>query len=247
MMNKFIYLFLFVFFSCTKHVSKEAGVCISFDDRSISEWYSLRTLFEKYHVKATFFITQPDSLSQEDIIHLKELELDGHEIAFHGNFHFMSEEYIKKHSYYEYWQNEIVSGMKKMKQLGFTCKTFAYPYGSKYWFTDFLLLRKFEKTRGICPLLKNQNIRDIDSYYFFDNDQTLSALSFDQENNVSIEKIEQGLSFAKDSNAVFLLYGHIPSKDSLPKGYSFSILKFEKILKKAQELELKFYTFKELN
>lgn len=247
-MKNFYYFIIILFFSCKNEVGKrQAGVCISFDDRSVKEWKLLIPLFDKYQVKTTFFITHPDSLSQEDILNLKELETDGHEIAFHGNHHFMAENYIKENSYREYWQFEVVNGLDKMKKLGFNCQTFAYPYGAKYWFTDFLLLRKFSKTRGVCPLSKDQKISEIEAYYQFDHDPTLSALSFDEENHISFEKLAEGMDYAKNSQSVLLLYGHIPSQEISPKGYSFSVLKFEKMLQKAHDLDLKFYTFKDLN
>jgi len=45
-----------------------------------------------------------------------------------------------------------------MKKHGFDPKSFAYPYGAKYWFTDMMLLKKFKILRGVETI---NNERDL--------------------------------------------------------------------------------------
>jgi len=48
------------------------GVAITFDDRSIDDWYAIKNLLSDpfYHAKATFFVTRFDTLDEDDILHL---------------------------------------------------------------------------------------------------------------------------------------------------------------------------------
>jgi ribosomal protein L19 len=80
-------------FLCNNNDERYSGICLSFDDRSINEWFELRELLNGNEVRATFFITQADSLNSLEIHKLKVLQNDGHEIGFHGNMHVLSEYY----------------------------------------------------------------------------------------------------------------------------------------------------------
>ena len=96
--------------SCTQE-KLSPGICLSFDDRSINEWFELRDIFLENDVRATFFITQLDSISKSEIAKLKVLEAEGHEIGFHGVHHVLSEHYIKENSYADYLNYEMNPGL----------------------------------------------------------------------------------------------------------------------------------------
>ena len=89
---------------------------------------------------------------------LRQLENEGHEIGSHGALHVLSENYIRENSYDEYIKNEIDANIFAMKKHGFDPKSFAYPYGAKYWFTDMMLLKKFKILRGVETI---NNERDL--------------------------------------------------------------------------------------
>ncbi len=228
-------------------MKRHAGVSLSFDDRSVNEWFELRGLFRENNVRATFFITQPDSLDSIEIYKLKELQNDGHEIGFHGTMHVLSEYYIKENSYTDYLDNEISKGMKTMDSLGFKCVSFAYPYGAKYWFTDFLLLRKFEFLRGVSPVNKEKNISKMDEiYYSFDGSKILSALGFDINSGITKSMIDVAIERSIASQEVLLLYAHAPDTDEQDNGYSFNIELLKYIIQKAKENDIGFYPMCEL-
>src|SRR5690554_3168159 len=126
---------LIIILLCSGCKSKErfSGIWLSLDDRSVHEWFELRGILNKHNAKATFFVTQPNSLTHEEVELLRILKNDGNEIGFHGNKHLLSENYIKKHGYRAYWKNEILAGLETMDSFGFKCSSFAYPYGAKYW------------------------------------------------------------------------------------------------------------------
>lgn len=241
---------LFCISSCKFCVScnKFPGIALSFDDRYIDEWFQLRKLFNSFEVKVTFFITQPDSLNDQEISKLQILEMDGHEIGFHGAMHVLSESYIKEHSYSEYLDKEIIQGIKTMKSLGFDCKSFAYPYGAKYWFTDFILLRKFEFLRSVAPLNKEKDLTKIDEiFYSFNNQRTFSAIGIDMNSGVNTSMIDKALKRAKDNREVLMLYAHKPlTSDEDIGGYSFKIDSLYRLFTIAKENRIKFVTMKEL-
>src|SRR5688572_11158013 len=130
-MNKIIFLlFALPIFSCQQSEIKRSGICLSFDDRTVKEWYKMNDLLKKYNSRVTFFITQFDSLDSAEIMMLRQLENEGHEIGSHGALHVISENYIKENSYSEYIKNEIDANSLAMKKNGFVPKSFSYPYGA---------------------------------------------------------------------------------------------------------------------
>lgn len=204
------------------------GLCLSFDDRYVKEWYSLRPLFDKYQAKVTFFITQPDSLTDEEVKMLRELERDGHEIGFHGTMHVYSENYIRENSYEAYYKNEIDTGVDSLRTKGFNPVSFAYPYGSKYWFTDSGLLKRF-------TILRSVSVDIDDAYYNFDNDRSVSAIGIDQGSGMTRDLVTTAIKRASEERSALLLYGHVPETEFL-----------EFILKTSQEHSLNFYRFDQL-
>ncbi len=179
---------------------------------------------------------------------MKEFENKGNEIGSHGNLHVNAEFFIKKHSYSKYLEDEIEQSVKKMKQHGFNPQCFAYPYGAKYWFTDILLSRYFEITRGVADLRGIDDISTI-SDIFYDrskNSSSINALNIDKISNPKKEEFINGMNKAVETNTIFMLFGHYPSNSSDDNPYSFEIETLEYILENAKNLDLKFYTVSEL-
>ena len=250
---KLLLLFLFTIaltFSCQQE-KNQAGICLSFDDRTIKEWFALRDLFNQYEVKATFFISQFDSLAPDEIEMLHQFEKDGHEIASHGALHIQAEKYIKENSYKKYMALEIKPSIESMKKQGFNPVSFAYPYGSKYWFTDFMLLHKFKSTRGVASYhtvkdLKNKDLASVDEIYFdFDGERKLSSFEIDRKLQLTQEIMLSGLNRAEKRGEVIMLFAHVPSTD-INNPYSFDVDFLKFILEEAKKRNMKFYRFKDL-
>ena len=238
-------IFFLIYFSCQnpKNPTKQAGICLSFDDKSVNEWYELLPLFKKYNATATFFVTQPQELNDEEIQKLQQLEKAGFEIGFHGYHHKSAEHYIRKHSYKEYMETEIYPGIQFMDSIGVNCRSFAYPYGAQYWFTDYLLLRHFDAVRDVSPLNKEKDLTNIDAIFNdFRGDKSLSAIGIDNKTGLTISMINQAFDRAKKNREAVLLYGHIPTDEDRVKGYYFQKKFLEEILKSAQNKNLVFYT-----
>ena len=78
---RYFFLIFFIYSACSPQPNEQkAGICISFDDRYIAEWKEVIQLLKKHNAKATFFITQFDSLDQGEIALLKEFENNNEKI-----------------------------------------------------------------------------------------------------------------------------------------------------------------------
>jgi peptidoglycan/xylan/chitin deacetylase (PgdA/CDA1 family) len=240
-------LFVLTLISCKPKEVRQPGICISFDDRSIEEWYNLKGLLKKYNSRVTFFVTQFNSLDSTEIEMLRELENEGHEVGSHGALHVLSEYYIKEHSYNEYIENEIEASISAMRKSGFKPRAFSYPYGAKYWFTDMILLRKFEVLRGVEPINNEKDLTLIDDiYYSYDGDRTLSSIGIDKNNGLTREMLSKAINRALNNKEVLMLYGHSPITESDSEGYNFDLNELEYILNEAQKLNLKFIRYQDL-
>jgi peptidoglycan/xylan/chitin deacetylase (PgdA/CDA1 family) len=240
-------ILLFILVSaCTSRRERTPGICLSFDDHSVREWYDLMPLFRKYNAKVTFFISHFDSLSDAEIGMLKEMQDEGHEIGSHGALHVVSENYIHTHGYKAWLKNEIDGNTNAMRAKGFDPVSFAYPYGAKYWFTDLLLLDRFKILRGVSAL-QNHSITKTDEIYFaFDHDETVSALGIDK-GTLQEGDITDGIEKAISENKVLLLMGHKPDVNfKRTDSYSFDPALLEFILKEATEHHLTFYRVTDL-
>ena len=255
--NILVLFFLILFSACeSKKTVYQGGIALSFDDRFVKEWTQLRPLLKKYNVKATFYITQPDSLSDEEVFMLHELRKDGHEIGCHGAMHTRSIPYIWEYSLDEYMENEIFHCLKTMKKQGFSPTTFAHPGGSQMWYSDRELLKYFTllrdvsmKNRNFWGYLYTQQIDDMDEiYYQHDNTQKVNALLMDVGTNLSIDDVKKGLKRAKQEGSVMMMFGHKPLNGNTLKAneYGFDIHFLEQILTESAKLELKFYRMDEL-
>lgn len=253
-----LYLVFLVLFSACESKKKiyQTGVALSFDDRFVKEWSLLRPLLKKYNVKATFYITQPDSLSDEEVILLHELRKDGHEIGCHGAMHVRSIPYIWENSLDGYMENEIFHALKTMKTQGFSPTTFAHPGGSQMWYSDRELLKYFNFLRDVS--LKNRDlygyeftrkVEDMDEiYYQHDKTQKVNALLIDVSDKLTIEDIRKGINRAVDEGSIMMIFGHKPLNGNTQNTseYGFDVHFLEQILAESAKLRLRYYRMDEL-
>lgn len=256
--NLYFVILIFLFFACKQRSTvQQAGIAISFDDRFIKEWIQIRPLLKKYNAKCTFYITQPDSLSHEEVRWLHLLENEGHEIGCHGALHVRSMYYIWDFSLDEYMKNEIFPALKTMKKQGFSPKTFAHPGGSQMWYSDRELLKHFTllrdvsmKTRTLWDYDYTHEIEDIDEiFHQHDGTQKVNALLIDTSAKLTIEDIKKGLKRASEEGSVMMMFGHKPLTKPTYKAdeYGFDIKFLEQILEESAKLNLKTYTMQELS
>ena len=248
-----------LFVGCAKSgkESDKSGIAISFDDHFINEWYALRPLFQKYNAKVTFFITCGDSLTQDEVLKLKQLETDGHEIGFHGTVHGKSTELIDAFGPAKYKEIELVKGLKYMSDAGFHPTSYAHPGGNHNKQVDSVLFANgFEVLRDVA--ISRRVLYGIPVYtlapkfmnwifYPFDKTKSVDALLIDQDSGVTAQEIRDAIEKAKNTHTALMVFGHEPLYNKPVNGeYGFNVSFLEIILKEAKRQDLKFYTMTEL-
>ena len=245
--------------SCQKKPanSEKAGIAISFDDHFINDWYALRPLFQKYDAKVTFFLTCPDTFTPDEIIKIKQLQKDGHEIGFHGTIHGNATEMLKSQGAQKYIEIELEPGLKNLEQIGIKPTSYAHPGGNHTGQADSILLANgFKILRDVAQA--ERKLFGIPIYHFaprimswiyypFNKEQVVDALMIDEGTNISENEIKEAIKKAKDTNTTLMLFGHQPLYEKPKNGqYGFSVAFLETILKEAKAQNLKFCTMSEL-
>ena len=242
--------------SCQNATQQAAGIALSFDDRYITQWDSLRPLLRKYNAKVTFYVTQFDSLTPPQIAVLKQLKQEGHEIGAHGAAHHRIIDFaLAGGSLEDYFKQEVEAEIKSMQKAGFNPTSFAHVGGQQTWWTDRILLRRYFKIlrdvttpkRQIGFLYWYRPVFALDeAFYEFDYCQTVNAIIIDNYTKTTDNEIFDGLIRARDTQSVFLMMGHKPLFTAQNESYGFLVTRLEDILKQSQRLGLKTYTMSEL-
>jgi peptidoglycan/xylan/chitin deacetylase (PgdA/CDA1 family) len=233
-----------------------AGIALSFDDRYLNEWTQLRPLLKKYNAHVTFYVTQFDSLTPQEVALLHQLQRDGHEIGAHGTAHIRVLDWLRGGgSLDDFFQYEIEAELISMRKAGFRPVTFAHVGGQQTWWTDRRLLRDYFKLlrdvsmteRKLSFLTLRQPVFGMEEiYYHFDGDPTVHSLLIDQYTNITDTQLKDGLIRAKNTQSVLMLLGHRPLFTPSDEPYAFSVERLERLLAEAQRMGLKTYTMSEL-
>ena len=209
-------------------------------------WYSMRDTFLKYGVKATFFVTYFNTLTAEEINQLKTLESDGHEIGSHT----FSHKGVGKHYHYDhdkindYIAEQIVPSLNGLRDAGFNPVSFAYPYGQRDEAYDNAVRAYFPYLRDTASDA-NRPLSLLDEI-FNKKGKHYTILSSDGIDHVypdnNIEEIRDAFIKARENGEIISLFTH--DIDPITEG-ALSPEKLTKVIMTAQEVGLKFYTFKE--
>ncbi|MDA8156619.1 MAG: polysaccharide deacetylase family protein [Actinomycetota bacterium] len=227
-----------------KRIPRAAGLSISFDDAYVDEWFSIRPVFDRYKVKATFFVSNFDLLTDDKIEKLKILRSDGHEIAFHGLRHLNANKFAAENSVSEYLAAEILPGIKTMVSRGFAPITFSYPYGCRSARLDWALLQYFSHVRGVANANNGKNLCDQKSIFYKSSSGLLFGAGIDNIYKTSIQAVQDALKKAAAQNSVLLLFAHRTSSEE--GNYCTPAAKLDAIFKSVSEMDLKFYRIKDL-
>lgn len=233
-------------FNVFKPQEHKAGFSLTFDDYGVNSWYSMRDTYLKYNVKATFFVSHFHTLSTEEINKLKTLENDGHEIGCHTFDH----EGIGRDYNYdsnrinEYLNKQIIPALNNMKNEGFNPVSLAYPYGERNNEYDNAVKAYFPYLRTTASD-DNRKLFQLEEI-FHKKGKPYSILAgdgIDNHYNNDIDEIREAFIKARENGEIITLYGHRVEDDN--SSYAISPQKLKDIIKTAQEVGLKFYTFKE--
>lgn len=244
---------MFCLSSCNKKIEQEivmpfesniqAGVAITFDDNYVDQWYDVNTVLKPYHWKATFFVCEIEKLNSEQLNKLKELKKEGNEIGGHGWIHLKAAPFEKQHGEMGYLDKEIFPMLKTMNKASLPVHSFAYPYGSRDFTTDTILLHEFNIIRGTT--YGNEPPSE-QRCYFDDNSRVLFGLGIDNNYaQFSIPYFISLLDYAKKNNKVVVFYAHKPVLKAKAK-YETEYNTLIAICKYVKEHDMKFYTVSEL-
>jgi peptidoglycan/xylan/chitin deacetylase (PgdA/CDA1 family) len=123
------------------------GLAFSFDDHDIVGWHPLIPLFARYGARVTFNISSFHTLSEDELVMLKDLQDAGHAIEYHSTNHEDAAALIADLGPEGYDETDIEPDLALMRAAGYDPKAFAYPFGSRSKASDELLL-------GIFPVLR---------------------------------------------------------------------------------------------
>jgi len=138
------------------------GVILSFDDgENIGLWCNAVSLFDDLQIKATFYVSCMNSLTEMQWAMLRNLQRRGHVIGHHGVNHRRAGEVtkerdpnnkrLKNEPIFKTWQQflaaDIDPGLKAMAVHGLSCKHYSYPYGNCNEESHKVLLQKFKTLR----------------------------------------------------------------------------------------------------
>ena len=218
-----------------------SGIALTFDDNYVNSWYAARDILLPYSAHATFFVSQYEDLEEYQIIYLKELQKDGHEIAFHGLDHTDAAEYLETHTIPQYLDYEIIPGINDMQADGFNPVDFSYPYGSG---ADNIELRVALQQYFI-------HLRDINHgsvyYEYGSNTPVINAQGIDDTTyGQSLDDLYNYISTAKENDEIVIFYGH-KLVSSNPGEYETSYDRLDKILKYVSDNNLKTFTISEIH
>ena len=226
--------------SCTEQ-KKEAGIAFTFDDHSVDEWYSQRSLFQKYNIHATFFISKPHLLDSTQIEQLKILAADGHEIACHGYQHKNALNYQPK----DYLNEEIKPALQKMREIGFEPTAFAYPFGTSTAELDSMLLSYFKTIRKATYNISDTTIDQyVEIYANSKNYRIVNAMGIDNNYAISPENFESGIKRALKNKETLVVYAHIINSSN--EEYTIHPEYLEKLFLICQKHHIKSKTMSEL-
>lgn len=237
------YFFLKPAYTYTK--PRQAAFVLSFDDQNVADWYAARGLFRKYNVKATFFITFPDSLNPVQVRMLHKLAADGHEIASHGYKHVNAISYTKKHGTAAYTRDEIIPAIKAMQEKGFPPATFAYPYGANNRLIDLELKKYFYLLRGDSWEVKGKGIDELNRiFHTYEGARIVNGLGIDHGSGITVEELGEGFARAARNKEAIVIYAHAINNSA--SEYSISPARLEAIFKAARAHKLVSFSFRDL-
>jgi peptidoglycan/xylan/chitin deacetylase (PgdA/CDA1 family) len=101
-------------------------ILLTFDDCRPAEWAGIIPDMKRLAIRATFYVSNQESITADGWAQLHELQDAGHSIQFHGFRHLNAS---KATDFEAYIQVEIVPGIEAMYRHGFDPTHFAYPYG----------------------------------------------------------------------------------------------------------------------
>lgn len=216
------------------------GIALTFDDYTVNDWYKCLPLFDSFGVRATYYISNYNKLSREEISKLKIIQQHGHEIAFHTTNHCNLVKYLNNTSMSKLVQNEIVAGLKKMNADQFYPTTFAYPYGQHNQALDNELLKYFKSVRAL-----NGTNNYTKSMAIAGNNKILYGLGIDVSSKRPLDVLLKLVHNAYENNVCLVFVSH--HVDQPQTNLQTPLQNLRAIIREASSLGMNFYTISEIS
>lgn len=224
--------------------TRHGSIVLTFDDDNIADWYGARDLFNKYDIKATFFIVRPHKLDSIQIRQLHALQEDGHEIGCHTLNHRNAVIYCDTSSIQNYIEHEVIPAKQILEQYGFETRSFAYPNGQSTPGIDTALLKYFQILRKATYNIEDTTISLIDRTYSDGSSRIIDAMGIDVVYKITLENLETGFKRIAESGESLIVHAH-EINDS---GGNYTISKeyLEEVFRLCRKYHIKSITCSEL-
>ncbi|MDR2953077.1 MAG: polysaccharide deacetylase family protein [Treponema sp.] len=218
----------------------DSALLLSFDDDYWRSWLDLINIFDKYGAKVTFFVQgslDPNFKTASSIRNFcHEAVSRGHDLGYHSVNHLnLNNVSIRV------FNREVIRGAGTFSSAGISFSAFAYPFGfSRLWMRK-TLATIFPLTRGY-----GRNIRIYTSETMKDGYLTSKAIDniIYPDNQEFENEIRLILMAAKFTGGSIVPFTTHEFSDTAQWGIKPSRLEF--LLKTANELNMQFYTYKDI-
>jgi peptidoglycan/xylan/chitin deacetylase (PgdA/CDA1 family) len=218
----------------------EAVLLLSFDDNYWHSWLDLIDILDKYGAKVTFFVQGSLEPSFKNAAVIREFCWEvlsrGHDLGYHSVNHLnLNNVSIRV------FNREVIRGAGSFSSSGISFSSFAYPFGlSRLWMHK-TLATVFPLTRGYGRNIRIYDYESIKGGFITSTaiDNIIYPDNADFENSIRLV-----LMAAKFSGGGIVPFTTHEFSDTAQWGIKPSRLEF--LLKTANELNLKFYTYKDI-
>jgi hypothetical protein len=140
---------IFTFADLAAGRARRAGICLSFDDNDIDDWYELRDLLARHNAHVSFFVTEYAQFTADQRAKLHVLYAGGNTIEAHGVNHAYATAYLPEHGLAAYLDNEVQPSIDILRADGFTPVAYAHPGGAHTRELDEALAGRIRFARSI--------------------------------------------------------------------------------------------------
>jgi len=211
----------------------QPGIVLTFDDAYFDDWIKMLPIFQKYKVKATFFISLNYPFKKMDYKEkILKLYNAGNEIAIHTMNHPHLSDYLKHHSLNYYYRHEILPELNYLEKIGITPTSFAYPFGEQSPKSNNFLSQYFSKIRCMYGTAEIKTTKKVIGASFI----------LSQDFNVYKSQILN----ANINSSIWVLVEHKPvQKITGTDTFTFGML--DSICRFVSEQKMKFYCLNEID
>jgi len=208
-----------------------SGILLTFDDNYEKTWKNNFDLFDSYNAKATFFIQgEYSSFCQEALER-------GHDVGFHTKSHFD----LRKVSREVFIRETIISA-EAFRKAGIPLYSFAYPFGYFDPWMNEELLKYYSVLRGYGVTFRLYDKAQIRNGYISSKAIDNTLFKKDEDFMAAIDIILRTVKLIGGDYVLPLTTHDISDTAS----YGIKPQRLEYLLKTANDLQLVFYTYKDL-